>query len=380
MAEQKSGSDNQEFVWLAVMIVVGGIVWAIWTFARDIVVRAAFALDLVQVTIVSLFMGLGERGHAYRDYMLGTFDGRYDPNHVSWAALVEISTAVGMTMRWPLTLLILAMAVITIYKMKGSGFSRKFSLVGGKGKGPSLALYQAQEWKSTLPSALFNPNEDDPKQAPAKTPPEWLRDGGIALDEKQGLDRDAAERAFQEQLGDPWPGLDKAPTHVRVMAVLCALKAKRDKEMIRVRDEISIAYTTKPGSADRIAEKLIAPYVKDPKIRKAIDKYASKHAYTTTALYRLLMWGRRKGGVFGCGEFRWLKPIDRTLWYGLNNCGRRAYHIEGAGIVAHYMVEFLGAKPRPTPAVERAVEGLEEYLQTHYITNLETVFHVENDF
>jgi len=64
--------------------------------------------------------------------------------------------------------------------------------------------------------------------------------------------------------------------------------------------------------------------------------------------------------------FVWLKPINRTLFYTLNNVGRaRRYHIEGHAAFCHLEVEKELNRPIAYPNVGGSVLGLKRELLRH---------------
>ena len=81
-----------------------------------------------------------------------------------------------------------------------------------------------------------------------------------------------------------------------------------------------------------------------------------------TALLALYEAARTKG-VLPTAEFIWLRPVNRQLWYLLNNLGRRTAWPETAGLWAHYMTETAIARVDPSsrgiedPQVEEAVSA-----------------------
>ena len=76
----------------------------------------------------------------------------------------------------------------------------------------------------------------------------------------------------------------------------------------------------------------------------------------------VLRWGRYIGGLLAPAAFIWLRGEDRALWYPLNNLGRRSYHSEAAGAMAHFMAELAAKKPLPIPRVETALITINQYL------------------
>jgi len=109
----------------------------------------------------------------------------------------------------------------------------------------------------------------------------------------------------------------------------------------------------------------------DPEVRARLQflsavAYAhslpKRHAFLETAMISLLVWCRQEGGVLASADFLWLKPVNRTLWYALNNAGRggNAYHIEAAGLMSHWHMECSRGKAIYVPAVEPAVTAIVE--------------------
>jgi hypothetical protein len=68
------------------------------------------------------------------------------------------------------------------------------------------------------------------------------------------------------------------------------------------------------------------------------------------------------GGVLASAQFLWLRGVDRELWYACNNLGRRTFHSEGAGALAHFMAEDAAGKALPIPRLETALIALNQYL------------------
>jgi hypothetical protein len=168
--------------------------------------------------------------------------------------------------------------------------------------------------------------------------------------------------------------------------VMAALNVKRDKNLDGLRASITEAYILRPSKASKEVEELIAPYLSDKKIRAAIENRASKHGWTNTATIAVYGWGGPmeawggKGGVLSTSLFLWLKRIDRPLWYALNNVGRRAFHIEGAGAISHYFMERLQREAVSKPFMDSAIAGLKKYLEDYHISDLNEYFNEEKEF
>ena len=95
---------------------------------------------------------------------------------------------------------------------------------------------------------------------------------------------------------------------------------------------------------------------------KITQRIAAEHAYRTTAILGVLKWARTMGGVLASAQFLWLRATDRGLWYPLNNLGRRSFHVEGSGAMAHFMAEQNAKKPLPIPRVDTAITAINQFL------------------
>lgn len=383
MPKQQGGNQNndpdRELAYLVGGALVLLTIWLIWQYGRNVIVWFSFSFDYAQLFILKWIISFGETAQGYMEFIKGVYRPSDHPRHVdpfsvTWEELTFISELAGRYFRWFFAPVILVMALRIMFKMKGAGFSRSFSLAGGFG--PSLADFQAQHWKVFTPGAKFDPDKENKVEDPAMTPMEWMRENDVGLsDEIGGLDMDAAHDAFEKQLGAPWEGIEKAPTHVKALAVIFFYNAKRDKSSRDIKEKIAVAYSSqKPDAIKKTVDELFKKAKEEKKFLPLVDKYTSQHAYTNTALFRLLRWARDQGGVLASAEFRWLKPVDRTLWYTLNNTGRRSFHTEGAGAVSHFHSENIVGGPLAEPHVDQAVDGLDDYLEDQGLTDLDAFF------
>ena len=109
-------------------------------------------------------------------------------------------------------------------------------------------------------------------------------------------------------------------------------------------------------------KKVIRNTLRDPKVCRDLNRVSKKHAYVTTALLRALQRAREEGGVSAPAQFVWLRGFDRSLWYPLNNLGRRSYHAEAAGALAHYTNELIADQKIPSPRFEEVIKVFEKTL------------------
>ena len=77
-----------------------------------------------------------------------------------------------------------------------------------------------------------------------------------------------------------------------------------------------------------------------------------------------LLGEARKKGVLATSQFIWLRPLDRPLWYALNQCGGRAAWTEALAAWAHFQAEEHAGKTLSAPHIDAAVESLKNSLES----------------
>lgn len=433
MAEGGRGGGGQpntdDTKWIAAFIVGIIAIWLLWTMARKPIVMALFGVAWAQYQALDLVRLLrDDYGIRMKGFVTDMLTGKQDAWSVQWEEIVLVHSDIGSRTVWFMVVACAALAVIATFKMRGDGFRRVYTLTGRSNetvfrflgrridnkllrlflrllttvllirskviserkewiaKGMSFAHYQASHWKVALAGAHFDPDKDDANQEPARTPMEWLRDNKIRLTKREGLDEEAAAKAFKEQLGPTWQGIEKAPVHVQAICMLAALNVKRDKKVNALRDRLTEIYVLGRGNPAAVRQAL-APFLADKQVVTAINKRASRHAFVNTATIGIYgwggpmkEWGGGDAGVLSSSMFRWLKKVDRTLWYCLNNVGRRAFHVEGAGGVAHFFAERVSGTALGEEKIDTALEGLLKYLDDQVIDDLDHFFRVEKEF
>lgn len=376
MAPRGKSDDNNgpdEWFFVVLVVVVVGAAAALWILAKKYIVLPTFSVNLAMLWAIEHTKGLGQTGLQYKDYVLSFFDGRNDPSRdIDIETFATVRTVVGTQVRLFFVGAIVAMATLVAFKMKGNNFKRWFSLSGGKGAGPSLAIEQAKKWRTAAVSAYFEPDGRDKDIHPSRTPLEWLRDNDITFENGE-LDRDAAEKAFEQQLGKPWHGVERADLYVKTLFLLTGMHLLRQKKALEARADIAVAWAS-GNDATKAMEQFATKALTDKKLVSTVNKVCSKNAFTATAIITLTDLARRKSGVLPSNDFLWIKRVDRSLWYTLNNIGRRRFHTEGAGAMSHFFAERVIGNPMPEPHLDGAVNGIEDYLADHGIESRNDFF------
>jgi intracellular multiplication protein IcmP len=239
----------------------------------------------------------------------------------------------------------------------------------------SFIKVQAKIWPVIAPIVNFNPTKSSarmpgaivpdklPLFAEALSPEEWIAWHRIPV--TNGIaDREATRRAFVMQLGPRWNGLEGQPEHIKALFVAFSLKGVQKREQSDdLLGRISLCWSANKGFhlTKELADE-IRGLLKDPEIGGKGLEVGQDYAWRSTALLAILKWARSMGGVLAPAQFLWLRGTDRNLWYVLNNLGRRSFHSEGAGAMAHFMVEQTAKKPLPIPRVDTAIVTLNQYL------------------
>ncbi|MBI1273806.1 MAG: hypothetical protein GC131_06960 [Alphaproteobacteria bacterium] len=280
----------------------------------------------------------------------------------------QVNGIVMYYIKWPAVLVIGGIGVYAAFFSNRVGFTHNFNL-------ETLIKYQAKVWPVINPIVDFDPinssarnyNTPVPSTLPlfaeALAPEEWIAFHRIKV--VNGIpEREATRRAFTQQLGPRWNGFGNVPIHIKALIAAFAVKgAQRREEAEELLGEIAMCWSHKAGLVvtDKLREK-IEKILRDPELGGTIEPVAARYAWRTTAMIGMLKWARAMGGVLAPAQFLWLRGADRDLWYPLNNFGRRAFHSEGAGAMAHFMAEEIAQKPLPIPRIDTAIVTLNQYL------------------
>lgn len=363
---------------------------------------------------------------------------RLDPSTVTLDEIRAVQTDVGYRMRFFILVPMALLVFQVLTKMKGDGLTRKFTLSGrsrmrvwhlfgvrlpsplavfpkfleklnigslrmgdaslralGMQKesrwmpdGMSFMHYQSQHWTVTRVGSEFDPDKPEIEMSQSLTPTEWMRDNGVGFLEDGSVDEEKAEEAFARQLGQPWTGFADAPIYVQALMVIALQtlrKGSHDKSVGKIRGEFTLIF--KDGltpAAGKAAGALIKSITsKDKGMVRLIDDRTNMHAYLNVAVLSFIGWcgafpeadwGGGEGSINCPAMWLWLKRIDRTLFYVLQEHGRKSFYVEGAGAVSHYYTESMLQSPQMTPEVSSAIDGLSEYMTHHGITDLDKFF------
>lgn len=367
-------SPHEEFILLGfTLFIIGGIAFVIWSVFSTELTSVLRWIRVGEMHLASVVVGDDysvDYANAGPQYL-----GKWkewlptaDPDAINFDYIKVMSQLALNHLKYLFAGLLGLMGLWSIFKGPGTYYRRKFSLDGLMGE-------QAKMFPFIAPFLAFNPNKS-PSRAPgdpvpsklplfaeALAPEEWIAYHNIPF---QGgkLEYAATYRALAKQLGPRWQGPRKLPIYARGIYAACALKSiRKRKESEDLLKDMALSWSAKSGfKPSSSLRSRINKVVSSPALCGGLNKYTRHHAYQTTAMLRALQRAREEGGVMASAQFVWLRGVDRNLWYPLNNLGRKSYHAEAAGALAHYTNELIAGQKIPSPRFEDVIKVFEKTL------------------
>jgi intracellular multiplication protein IcmP len=353
-------SDATGLIYMALFMV---FCWAIWHFFHGQITNFFRIICYGELWLLSRIVS-DPTIPQVRDMM-------HDTKHyaVDWPYIQYCAHLIGHYLKYPIAGILALLAYYLMAATPKTAFKKAYTL-------DRLIAAQVKMWPVIAPIVRFNPAQDnsrDPNAEPpdklplfaeSLSPQEWLKFHHIGHG-VNGLDQEAAARAFADQLGPRWRGPNALPFHAKALFAAFALKmARKRDEADTLLGDLALVADPKLNMALRPSAALrrqVDSIISDPKIGGEAAKLAKGHAYVATALLRVLQAGRERGGVLAPAQFLWLRGANRPLWYALNNLGRQSFHTEGAGAIAHYFAEYSAGAALLSPKVAGALASLSAF-------------------
>lgn len=372
-APDQGGDKNTYYIlWVLALIgFVGGIVWyylsdelkSTFIFIKTYEILGVYFVlsPLKQLDIPLINEMIGNLAF-YLDIVRG------QTSHTLSLDLAEaISTAIGEYLRYPFALLII---ILCTYTYKTHILMRCTTKHNMK----SLLKQEMARWPQIKIADKIDIHGQDLDSGPwamTTTPMQFAKKyklitielaeqvgspfgKSIGPEFKMTLDKARTERAFAAQLGRPWQSFEALPPHRRAILTVFAAKGSRDsKKALEV--VYQLAASAADGKLDMTGiDELWNKHAKVP----GVQKICQAHAYEFTVFASMLLYAR-EDGVMASADFLWVKPLDRRLWYLLNNIGRQTPAVEVGGIFAHWYTELALKRPLSVPDVSGAVTALD---------------------
>lgn len=377
MADNRDAFEELWLIALGALIVL--LVW--WRAGAECV---AFGLRWKLAELGALHaVGLGNaETHAFAEAIRRAL---IDPAQVSFPTFAATMTAIGRYCSGPVALLLTVLGVWNLFFHPGEPFRRRFTLA-------TLAAAMGDQWPYALHALRRNQIAiplADPVWGMALGEWEFAQTHGLLQDPQAPiLNRARVGAVLSEQLGSVWENPAHLPLYAQALGAIFALRvvafAEPDAQIAtRLKTEAlgllraltraaahgePQVYLPRPRDYQAVSQRVQAicqtwkhedwEQIWD---HRAVQAAISAHAYEKTVLLRLLA-DARQNGILAPALFNWLKGVDRPLWYALTSLGRRAPFAEALGPFAHYSAERQAGQALYFPALEGAVQGLEEAL------------------
>ena len=310
-----------------------------------------------------------------------------DPQSLTWADMVSILTYAGEWIRLPILVILAGLLIAALFMGKTQKFTRAFSMeslltnnaesfaclcpIVGRGKYLlSKESFDVGPWRLARSPIQFALEQGLLSSSPGGllAQNKLLRDGlGYSDMEAFGQANfleDAAETVFKEQLGRTFTSIDVLSSLRRPLAIAFMAYADGDKKAaISLLDVMSRSYAEdKEGPSCAILEEKRFLQLCTDLLQKhhAIleDTQLTRHNAFELPWFMALLTLARKKGVLASSQFLFVRPLDRPLWYALNQCGGRTGWAEALAPWAHYAAEEKAGKALTEPQVHAAVLSL----------------------
>ena len=378
------GEDSTIFLCCAGFALIFLVIPAVYAAKAELV--NGFFLGVAKLEIRP-FLGFSEEARTAWDYLSGL-----NPAALSWEETQRILNYAGKWARWPLGLLLAGMGFLAFFMGRTDGLTRRFNM-------ESLLANNAESFPCLRPvvgrgAYLLSPESYDAglwkiARSPIQFAVEHgllLREDGTAYDAgevlRNGLgsthmpafghatfDAPKAREVFKAQLGRAFGGPETlSPLRTALLAAFIAYACGDKKAAITLLDAMSSSYGERDGQAS-------CPILEDEGFRARVDTLLAKHggilhsdasiarhnAYELPWFMGVLYRARQKG-VLASSQFLFVRPLDRPLWYALNQCGGRVGWPEAFAAWAHYQAEEAAGKTLTEPDMDRAVNSLKTAL------------------
>lgn len=363
---QQQTDQTANFFWLLCIICGVGIIF--WWIDEKYVVIPLFWLRVHEIEVIRL-LGYVWAPIAHLLHLpvpdfdqlnaLQAYMQQSDPSHVAWQKFTAINTEVGEWTRYPIILILVALSIVA-YFQGGGQFVHNYNM-------KTLRVLGQEVWPQITPVISLDLVKEDIDKGPwamCKLPLDFCRTHDLLLVNVVSgkkvwiLKQKPAYRLFALQLGPMWKGLDALPIHLKALALIFLCRATGQRPLAK-RMLSQIAISAASGKLDFTDVSLQLKQFNNHRIMQWLEK---RHAYVSTLMATMLQIAR-SDGVLASAEFLWLKPVDRRMWFMLNNVGRPTAFVEISGAYSHWKAEQKIGQSLKTPMVKGAVDALDETLQ-----------------
>ena len=383
MSQNREDLDDHMFLWVVALLLILVVIPAIYVAKAGYINGLLLSLAKMQLKAFVPFSEEAQIAWAHISEL--------DPANLTWEQMQGVLRYTGKWVRWPLALLLVLIGAVAVYMGRTRGLVRRLNMesllqhnaesfaclrpVVGRGKYLlSPESYDSGLWRiarSPVQFALENGLLVDEHGTPF-TPEQALRNGLASVDlpayGNSRLDGAKALVVLQKQLGPAFTGFEGlSPCRRASASAFIAYAGGDKKECVGILDAVSNSYAEKGGMAvcsvlesGALSKRLITAWELHQGI--LLETPLTRHSAFELSWFMALLTRARQKGVLASSQFLWLRPLDRSLWYALNQCGGRTAWAEGFAAWAHYVAEEKAGKALHEPHVAPAVGSLRDSL------------------
>ena len=397
--------DDMGFVYLAMVALVVGMCIYFWYSEKADIVYYGLKFTHTQLSWLDYpFMPDEIREWKAEATKLAT-----QPNKVSFDQFLAVMNKTGYLFVW-LPVLMAIHGIRLAWRHKAAHTRRRITV-------QTLPWLMSKHSPAIIPTLYYGDkdtlllNVDPEEHRSAINPEEWVEQHGLLVN--SALDRDKCRKLFIAHLGTPFATLGAVPTpqpqppanepqeaqaeqaqpneatpeqappkpeSSAILNLLAKMQAQekamfavfgtrlfaRDTDTEKVSaqdllDSLNRSCHQGKGYPDlSITDKAFAQYATHPDV----STWLQKHAYPRTLLHAMHKEALLTGKL-PSSHFRWLKGMDRGLWYALNTTGRKTPFLESAAVFTQTLWEEFAHEhgyQLTEPYVDDAIDGLQAYL------------------
>lgn len=261
-----------------------------------------------------------------------------NPADVKFGELLWRMTQAGFLFGW-LPVVVSVLTIRTSLRHRSEKIRRNITA-------STLPEIMSEHCKAVIPVLHYGDlmNEDIKGQESREHPAEFAKRHGLV--NKAVLDEEKTADVFLSQLGNKITSLSELKIYEQALFAVFASRVfdtfENNGKAQKMLDMLNSSCATgtwkgQPGYPDfSVIRNEIRYYIKSPEAQELLTYFQ----YPSTYLHMLHLRAMKRGKLVS-SNFRWLKGIDRSLWYVLNASGRKVPCIESLIQVQTYRTEHL---------------------------------------
>lgn len=354
--------DDMGLVYLGMIGLTAGFVWFLWYSSRADIAYYGLKWAWYQLAVLDQpFMPDAIRQWRQEAALLAS-----NPAAVSFAQLLAVMNKTGLLYVWiPIALSLRGIRL---------AIGHKANLTRRKITVQTLPWIMSQHSPAIIPSLYYGDrdtlllNVDPLEHHSALNPEEWVEQHGLLVNGV--LDRARCRKLLVADLGKPMAALKELNAQERALFAVFGMRLLSDGKDIKLAQDLldklnrschTHTWNGMKGYPDlSLADKAFAKYAEHPEAQC----WLAKHPYPRTLLHAMHK-AALASGKLPSAHFRWLKGMDRPLWYALNTTGRKGPFLESAAVFSQTLWEdfaFDSGYRLTEPCIDDAIEGVEIYL------------------